>query len=583
MIGFDKIHMHNFMSVKDDTFEFKDGVILIEGNNQDDTSTISNGAGKSTLVEALVWVSYDRTVKNVQKDIIINRDTKKDCYVEIWGYLDDGKTYYAKRSRKPNSFYYMIGDEKFEMSSMNDTQDNFEKSVLKMNFDLFMASVVFGYKHAKLTDMKDGDRKDLLDTIMDLFQYDNALNNTKAYLKKIESNVNSYTNEINTVVSAITEAQSDIDGLQEKIKNEDDKYNNLLNDFNLKIENKNKELEKLREEFRAIENVSELIVNISSELEKYISEESVAGAGMRGAKKVLDGISEGDNGICEHCGSELVPEKLEEYVKSHRDEYDQLSIKKNKYSEKIVELREEKRRLEQIDSRRQLLKINGEKLKSEIASSEAPEREAVDKLHQWKDDLFNKIKEKESKQKELELRIDKLSEVIKCLEFWKEAFGDTGIKSFLYDDVLDYMNQVANTYTEILSDGNIRIEFSTQTELKSGALRDKFVIKAFNSQGIDEYAANSGGETRKIEFGAMLSFGSFAEYKTGQSSDTLVLDEVCDALDDAGIERIAKLLKRLGKKRILIITHSSGLRGLFSKIVVATKKDGETKYLEVLG
>lgn len=59
------------------------GLILIQGENRDDTSQESNGSGKSSIPDALCWGTYGETAKGVTGDKIVNNKAKKDCSVEI--------------------------------------------------------------------------------------------------------------------------------------------------------------------------------------------------------------------------------------------------------------------------------------------------------------------------------------------------------------------------------------------------------------------------------------------------------------------------------------------------------------------
>ncbi|UUZ75419.1 ATP-binding protein [Polaromonas sp. P1(28)-13] len=53
------------------------GLLLIQGENRDDTSAKSNGAGKSSIVDALCWCLYGETARGVSGDLIVNDTAKK--------------------------------------------------------------------------------------------------------------------------------------------------------------------------------------------------------------------------------------------------------------------------------------------------------------------------------------------------------------------------------------------------------------------------------------------------------------------------------------------------------------------------
>ena len=68
------------------------GLLLVQGENEDDTSANSNGAGKSTLVDAISWCLYNETARGESGDAIINNKVGKNCLVKLL-IDDDGVEY----------------------------------------------------------------------------------------------------------------------------------------------------------------------------------------------------------------------------------------------------------------------------------------------------------------------------------------------------------------------------------------------------------------------------------------------------------------------------------------------------------
>jgi len=52
------------------------------------------------------------------------------------------------------------------------------------------------------------------------------------------------------------------------------------------------------------------------------------------------------------------------------------------------------------------------------------------------------------------------------LEFWVTGFGNSGMKSFLMENVIPVLNEYANRYSQMMTDGSIRIKFNAQTQNK---------------------------------------------------------------------------------------------------------------------
>lgn len=94
------LSIRNFLTVGHAEIQLDQrGLVLIQGENTDDTSAASNGAGKSSIVDAICWALYGTTAREVSGDDVVNTTAKKDCGVEVT-LDDDGKVYRVTRYRK---------------------------------------------------------------------------------------------------------------------------------------------------------------------------------------------------------------------------------------------------------------------------------------------------------------------------------------------------------------------------------------------------------------------------------------------------------------------------------------------------
>lgn len=97
---FTELEIQNFMGMGHADLHLADkGLVLIQGENRDDTSQDSNGAGKSTILEALYWCLYGKTSRGLTGDAVVNNVTGKDCFVRVR--IQDGDDeYVVERWRK---------------------------------------------------------------------------------------------------------------------------------------------------------------------------------------------------------------------------------------------------------------------------------------------------------------------------------------------------------------------------------------------------------------------------------------------------------------------------------------------------
>lgn len=152
-----KLEIQNFLTVGNATVELDDrGLLLIQGQNNDDPSAESNGAGKSSVVDALCWVIYGVTARGVSTDAVVNKTAKKDCCVSVE--ISEGSAvgdtgYVITRHRKhgthKNQVFVkegrlgMAGWVDLSKGTDKETQEVINK-IMGCSLDVFMSAVYAG-------------------------------------------------------------------------------------------------------------------------------------------------------------------------------------------------------------------------------------------------------------------------------------------------------------------------------------------------------------------------------------------------------------------------------------------------------
>lgn len=194
-------------------------------------------------------------------------------------------------------------------------------------------------------------------------------------------------------------------------------------------------------------------------------------------------------------------------------------------------------------------------------------------------------KEQETAKTEIEELQQSIQDQIdekECLEFWQQAYSNQGIKSLILDDITPFLNRRVNKYLGKLTSGHIEVKFNTQTTLKSGETREKFSIEINNTDGGQEYIANSGGERKRIDLCINLALQDLVASRSSKRINISIFDETFDALDEQGVEKVIELLQELSseKSTILVVSHNQHLQSYFSNVVTIVKKDGYSTLLE---
>jgi DNA repair exonuclease SbcCD ATPase subunit len=155
------------------------GMVLVEGVNQDDPGANSNGSGKSTLFDAIDWCLFGKVPRGDHVDSVINKDARQ-TRVEVW--LDeDGHGIGVERVRgkgETSLKVHMSGpdyDEEIETLDVAETQRRLEQ-LLGLDRQVFHAAVLRGQTDRfNFADATQADRLDILTRILQLDEIDRML------------------------------------------------------------------------------------------------------------------------------------------------------------------------------------------------------------------------------------------------------------------------------------------------------------------------------------------------------------------------------------------------------------------------
>jgi DNA repair exonuclease SbcCD ATPase subunit len=167
-------------------------------------------------------------------------------------------------------------------------------------------------------------------------------------------------------------------------------------------------------------------------------------------------------------------------------------------------------------------------------------------------DSETKILELESNLTDRNNKYDEIKEKEQYFEFWKVAFGDTGIRKYVLDEIIPALNDNLNYWLQFLIDGKLQIEFDNTLEEK--------ISKFPNDDKPLIYHILSNGQRRRINLALSQAFAHIMSLNTGKSPGLVFLDEVSSNIDAVGIESIYAMICELSKeKMVFVTTHDENL------------------------
>lgn len=567
------------------------GMMSLIGRNNDSDSAQSNGSGKSTIFNGLYWILYGDTLDKRPKTAIV-RERAKGCSGIV-----EFENLKVERSRgKSNALNVWIDGA--EVAGTAQEKQHRIESELGLDSVSFRNTVLYGQRDAGRFIsplVKDTEKKRILSLLLGHEKYEVARERAKEKLKELSKLKAEYEEKISRLsfeleskrkeeLSAkdalsetklperccldLSELKTQLDTTMSKFSELKEEHSLAFDDYQA-VKNKHEAEEKEKSE-RRLNQISELKAKLSS------------------IKNRADEITEEKPVVCENCGhTNNDKSKKAEKLDSLRSQYKVLkleldTLQKIKPAKEPTTIAKQKFRVDLLSQELDKAKLFISSLQGDIKSAEK-EEELVSMM---KEQVESQRKVQKDRIKKIALEIDRKKEELTCFDnelksvkeeipyydYWVFAYGPKGIPSMQLDSAVSYLTKKTNEFLQVLTDGDISLDFKTQNEKGSESLTINWMVEgAENKQP-------SGGQWRKIEIAVDLALAFLAEETSGKSVNLLCLDECLDGLDDPGKQRVCDLLYSIRDKRqnIIVVSHDEKVRELFEKQIIVTKKGGKS-------
>jgi DNA repair exonuclease SbcCD ATPase subunit len=554
-----------------------------------------NGSGKSSIWDGISWILFGQTVRGVKNDDVINRKFKKDCEVELSIQLRGDELRikrYRKHSRFGDRLFFTYRGATTELGTLADTQKSLLE-LLQIDFELFRCSILFAQGETfNFVNAGNKAQKEILSKVMRV-DYSNGLDEAKRIIKKFDNEAAENERKLAVLNShleaqvdweseikefedarqaAIDSIQEDIDAITSEIKTASAKLKSSTEDSDSQMKDLNFAKEKLEKSAESIKN-------------KYFQIRSKVEA-LKDQNKELKDLS----GECPTCYQDIDEEQKADMIAANDKEIQKLSdeLKSVTELEKIA-LEKRKENSEKIEALRNRLAANKavvEKIRGLNARKKDYEARLKEKQDEENPALARKEKDEERKKeiaakiKQIEKKQIEIQNLQPYYDFWVNAFGDSGIKSFIFDLICSSLTNKSNKYLNILTDGAITISFDTQKKLKTGELREKFDCEILKDGERVEYESYSGGEKRRISLAVDMALSEIMSEYYGQKFSMVVFDEQTGYMDEGGRVGFMNLLREIAReKRVFVVDHDAEFKAMFDMVWTVQKKSGISRVI----
>lgn len=560
-----RMQVEGFCSISELQISFNQNqTILIRGKN---------GNGKSVIFSSLIWGLYGKTIKGVS-DVQTWKEFRPKDYkgVKVSVYFQRGESIYQvircqkyegileDGSKGKDRFIVIKDADPLDIKGKIQLQQKLV-SILGLTQSLFTNSIMFGQGINRLIQESNTDKKKLFEEVFDL----NYLNVAKdiatrdrnrllSQLRDIERESLSVKRELESALSTYKDLKSRESDFSKHIKEEvselkadkkklQAKHEQLLpklsdgKDLKTQLVKHNKELNLLKTSYQKAKSVSNIpvrdfIKNVYDMLQnKQYKKASNSLLELMEAFKSIDGLL-----------SEI--ESKSNYIEALIRKYNEFNRTKQILEGIQEDLEDIKKQIKKL--KEQKLKVLSPKYKSKIKELKS-ELSTIEEAY----------KSKETELEDYTWLID-------------DPLGNNGIKAYLFDSSLDFLNKELDRYADILG---FRISF----EIDLSTARKEFVTLIERDGHIIDYEELSGGEKQLVDIS--MAFAMNQALTVSKGINIAFLDEVFESLSSDNIELVIQLVKEVYKdKTLFLISHHDSLPFSNAKILEVEKQNGLSSY-----
>ena len=588
-----------------------------EGNELDlsrDTLTQlvgTNGVGKSSIPLILEEVLFNKNSKNVKKADIANRYVNSGYNISLSFTVDDSD-YVISVNRKATLKCKLTKDGE-DISSH--TASNTYKTlgdILGIDFKTF-SHLVYKNTYASLQFLTatDTNRKKFLIDLLKLDDYVAYFDTFKEAVRIASSEVTMETAKIATIEKWLTDNILEDSSILDKMilpkmsEKDEESLRSLQYEFE-NISEKNKKInlnENLKEQLKSIDlDKAKMQLTSYPEEQPYIEHlgtvqtlkvESLREKEM--VDKYVDLMSQ-TNAECPTCSQTID----DEFVASQLQKHETKLVKINEELQEQQQLtdtigkeneihKQAKRNIKQwedlyrsIDIELPEQAINAEEIQKQIAELRAKITTVRSSLQEVIDENTRRerhntrigIIQEQTEQFETDLsesqsRLESAESKLAVLETLKKAFSTNGLLAYKIESLVKELEILTNEYLAEFSDGRFAINFVVEN--------DKLNVEVSDNGNIIDILALSSGELARVNIATLVSIRKLMTSISRSQINVLFLDEVNQALDEVGKEKVVEVLLKEETLNTYMVSHG-WTHPLLEKIEI-TKEDN-ISYLE---
>ena len=586
------VYLKNFGPFEEAHFNCTDqGLILVEGENYD-LNGGSNGSGKSTLVaDSISWCLFGKTLRGTSHDRVIRANSTGGTEVRVAMTSFEQKlviSRYRKHQKFGNSV--IIHQNGKDITPSTDP-DSFIEGLIRSDLDLWQYTTSLGqglaYRFSQLTDSH---RLHLLESILDLKQYDNARSYAMGKRDKADTDVKEHNIRVeglNAQIKSLTDSRDDADKqlklLRASVKACDKsalserqaELRQIVLDITAANANKKANSDKIR-------RLEEEYNNLVRDVARYTGEHAQAVQDASRDAQILEALQVD---LCSQCGERLSNaakerlsgkqvEEAEKHRKSLKSALDSLGQARKDRDERKsdVQMAKEERKVcekacEDLDTKRRLKEVEIAKL-----NNIGPSQESLDNAEA-------NLKRAETALEDVKEQLDEVQRTLsgdqRASRIWTVITDSLArIRQQALQKAVEFLSARFSYYAGELFGRPMQAVVELETKNISTGISSKVVIKASTPGG--GYETASGGERDRLDIAMAFALHDLVTASSGFKSNVLIADEIGSFIDADGIEKLVGLLRQKAEQvgTVFCMTQNAAWGGYIDSSWKVEKKEG---------
>lgn len=569
----------------------------------------NNGSGKSSIYFALLYALYGKCPDGTKADEVIKHGSKGGAFTRVSLEIN-GKDYEVTRYRKDKEYKNKViltcNGEDITLSTDKETNDKII-DILGFKEDTLLNSLVFSPEQLNtFINATDKTKKAMLEDLTNIAVYRKAYALVKEDLKEAQEGLSKaqegqqHIIDLGNYQKALEEQwkqnKATLEGQKKKyldylsqtdqatLEKEVDSQLGLV-EYNKQIlQNLNNQIDKLG------------INTTAPHLNEYNQARSLADRKYNVQKHTynqlqdifaqLKKVQNTPNAICSLCGNVLdaqhkqveitnltkqLKEGKQQYL-SQKEEYSQAEDKAQQVkaivNQEQASAKESLNKLNQLNSQKE--KINAQMRQATLALQEAQQRlnqyqDAQTELSRLNQQVIEKPKELatdyHSQLIKAQDQVNQAKDKIEKLQKLETVYSDQGVKTQALNQVVPFLNDHLAKALDILTGGEIQAMITSQTQTKTGTVKNKIDLLVNTPNAKKTYQELSSGEKRRVGISLNIAFMQYLQTQIG-GTNLVVLDELFDNLDQEGIDDVVELLSKISSNdmMVLVISHNQDLK-----------------------